>query len=258
MTHMARIRTVKPEFWTSEQIAECSPSARLLFIGMWNFCDDAGIHPASLKRLKMEVFPGDLLEQSDIAALVGELIANGLVIEYEAQGKAYWQVTGWKHQKIDRPTCIYPPPPFADDSTNDRRALDEHSPPEGKGTESKGYIPAGRKGPPIRFSEVWGEGVTIARDLAQLIEPNRRLKPKDRELAAKAACIGVGCDLTDRLRGVAEGIQQKAPARPWGYFRKAMIRIVNERFGEGSFDAIWGSVDIPSDVLNPQETAVTQ
>ena len=54
---MSRIRTVKPEFWTSEQIIACSPIARLLFIGLWNFCDDNGVHPASYIRLKAEVFP---------------------------------------------------------------------------------------------------------------------------------------------------------------------------------------------------------
>ena len=41
---MARIRSIKPEFWTAEQVMECSPMARLLFIGMWNFCDDGGNH----------------------------------------------------------------------------------------------------------------------------------------------------------------------------------------------------------------------
>ena len=56
---MSRIRTVKPEFWTSEQIIACSPIARLLFIGLWNFCDDNGVHPASYIRLKAEVFPPD-------------------------------------------------------------------------------------------------------------------------------------------------------------------------------------------------------
>ena len=49
---MARIRTVKPEFWASEQVMECSPIARLLFIGLWNFCDDAGNHPLSEKTLR--------------------------------------------------------------------------------------------------------------------------------------------------------------------------------------------------------------
>ena len=48
---MARIRSIKPQFWTSEQIADCSSNARLLFIGLWNFCDDCGVHPASPARL---------------------------------------------------------------------------------------------------------------------------------------------------------------------------------------------------------------
>ena len=29
---MARIRSVKPEYWTSEQVMECSPTARLLLL----------------------------------------------------------------------------------------------------------------------------------------------------------------------------------------------------------------------------------
>ena len=36
--------------WTSEQIVECSPIARLLFIGMWNFCDDGGNHLPAQRR----------------------------------------------------------------------------------------------------------------------------------------------------------------------------------------------------------------
>ena len=67
---MGRIRTIKPEFWTSEQIMECSPNARLLFIGIWNFCDDAGIHPASPKTLKAEIFPSDDISASQVARLV--------------------------------------------------------------------------------------------------------------------------------------------------------------------------------------------
>lgn len=56
---MARIRTVKPEFWVSEQVTSCSRGARLLFIGLWNFCDDGGVHAAEHKRLKSEVFPSE-------------------------------------------------------------------------------------------------------------------------------------------------------------------------------------------------------
>ena len=91
---MPRIRTIKPEFWTSEQVVECSPTVRLLFVGMWNFCDCGGVHPASYKRLKMEVFPADSFTDDEIEEMVSELIDQGLIIEYQAQGKSWWYVTG--------------------------------------------------------------------------------------------------------------------------------------------------------------------
>lgn len=129
---MARIRTIKPEFWTSEQIADCSPTARLLFIGLWNFCDDAGRHPASAKRLKMEVFPSDAIETTEVAKWIDELINAGLVVSYVVGQQWFWQVTGWHHQKIEKPTLKYPEPI---DSATARRPLADSSPPEGKGRE---------------------------------------------------------------------------------------------------------------------------
>lgn len=107
---MARIRSVKPEYWTSEQVMAMSRGARLLFIGLWNFSDDGGNHPASPKTLKAEVLPGDDDITSDrIMELVDEMIEQGLVEEYESGGKIYWHVTGWKkHQRIDQPTYRHP------------------------------------------------------------------------------------------------------------------------------------------------------
>lgn len=107
---MARIRTIKPDFWTSAQVMELSRDARLAFIGLLNFCDDAGIHPASPKRLKAEVFPSDELSAGSVAELVREMISGGLVDEYAVDGESYWIVTGWHHQKIDQPTYKFPRP----------------------------------------------------------------------------------------------------------------------------------------------------
>ena len=39
---MARIRTIKPEFFTSEDIVALSPLARLLFIALWCEADREG------------------------------------------------------------------------------------------------------------------------------------------------------------------------------------------------------------------------
>lgn len=123
---MARIRTIKPEFWVSEQIAECSASARLTFVGLWTFCDDNGVHPAKPKTLKAKLYPMDDISAGDVADWMQELIRVGLVAEFEADGATYWHVTGWtKHQKIDRPSYKYPTPPSV--STTPRQALAESS-----------------------------------------------------------------------------------------------------------------------------------
>lgn len=145
---MARIRTIKPEFWTSEQVMEITPLARLAFIAMWNFSDDHGVHPASYKTLRAEAFAGDDNITADtVAGLVAEMQRERLVAEFEVDGKRYWHVTGWaRHQKIDKPTYRHPEPPnetthhreVAEHSANTPRKVAESSPPESKGVEGKG------------------------------------------------------------------------------------------------------------------------
>jgi hypothetical protein len=139
---MARIRSIKPEFWTSEQVADCSPTARLLFIGLWSFCDDQGVHPASAKRIKMEVFPADSFTIEQMDGFIAELLNAGLLTKFTAEGDDFFAVTGWKHQKIEKPTNKYPAPPsrktIADHSPTTSREVAEPSPPERKGEERKG------------------------------------------------------------------------------------------------------------------------
>lgn len=108
---MARIRSIKPEFWTSPQIVVCSLPARLAFIGLLNFSDDNGIHPASASRLRMQVFPEDGFNDDAVRDLIAELIRAGLVAPYIFGDEDFWCVTGWdRHQKIDRPTFRHPLP----------------------------------------------------------------------------------------------------------------------------------------------------
>lgn len=109
---MAKIRTIKPEFWESEQVGECHPMARLLFICLLNFCDDGGNYPASVKAMKRNAFGYDEVSSDQVQVWMDELITNGLVAVYEAEGKTYWHVTGFsKHQTIGRPFLKHPPFP---------------------------------------------------------------------------------------------------------------------------------------------------
>lgn len=142
---MARIRTIKPEFWTSEQVVDCSPIARLLFIGLWNFSDDQGAHPYAVKTIKMEIFPGDNFTPKQIEGWLTELINAGLLKTYHVDNKQYLYVTGWHNQKIEKPNPKHPPPQqFDDNSTTPQLPVGDSSPPEGKGRE--GSLREGRVG----------------------------------------------------------------------------------------------------------------
>jgi hypothetical protein len=151
---MARLRTIKPEFWVSEQVAECSASARLTFIGIWNFCDDGGVHPAKPRTLKAEIYPMDDFTVGQVEGWVNELLRAGLLAPFSSEdGGEYWHVTGWeRHQKIDRPTFKHPSPPQV--SATPRRAIAEDSARPRDGVETNGVETNG--------VESSGEAVAVA------------------------------------------------------------------------------------------------
>ena len=151
---MARIRSVKPEFWTDEALAECSPIARLLFIGTWTFADDRGNLDRSARQLKAQVFPYDAL---DCEPLVCELLAQQLLVEYDVSGKKFLHIRNFdKHQRIDRES--QPRFPLYDDSKTTRPTLDEPSESPrpsslGSGGESNGRERKGRAAAPLVLHE---------------------------------------------------------------------------------------------------------
>ena len=55
-----RIRTIKPEFWRSDDIASLSWDARLVFIGLWSYVDDNGVGRDSLPSIVGDLFAADM------------------------------------------------------------------------------------------------------------------------------------------------------------------------------------------------------
>lgn len=98
---MARIRTIKPDFWTDGNMVKLSPFARLLYIGMWNFtlCDHGHVADDAMK-LKLQILPMDPV---DIDELLAEIMAQGRVVRVADQdGRTYLLVKRFEdHQKID-------------------------------------------------------------------------------------------------------------------------------------------------------------
>lgn len=105
-----RIRTVKPEFWRSEDIAALSIEDRLLFIGLWSYVDDSGIGVDRIAHICADLFAPDLeIDPPEVFARVTgglqRLADRGMVVRYEAESRPFLYITNWKaHQRIDRPS----------------------------------------------------------------------------------------------------------------------------------------------------------
>ncbi len=76
---MARIRTVKPEFFTSEDIVELEPLARLLYIALWCEADKEGRFAWKPKTFKMRYLPADTC---DIESVCDALVTRRLIVLY--------------------------------------------------------------------------------------------------------------------------------------------------------------------------------
>lgn len=99
---MARIRTIKPDFWTDEKIVELDAVERLLFIGLWNFADDQGYMDYSPKRIKMQVFPGD---DVDVSRGLARLHEASLIRLYDSPQGFVLHVINWeRHQRVSNPS----------------------------------------------------------------------------------------------------------------------------------------------------------
>ena len=107
---MARIRTIKPEFFDDPGVGRLVPVARLLFIGLWTQADSAGRLKDEPVRLKVRLAPYDNV---DVDALLTELEAAGLIQRYEAANERVIQiVTFSKHQRPHpkEPPSVLPAP----------------------------------------------------------------------------------------------------------------------------------------------------
>lgn len=95
---MARARNIKPAFFKNEHLAEVSPEARLLFIGLWTLADCEGRLEDRPKKIKAEIFPFD---SYDVNELLNELQSCGgdFLVRYEANGIKCIQISNFtKHQ----------------------------------------------------------------------------------------------------------------------------------------------------------------
>lgn len=105
-----RIRSIKPEFWRSDDIAALPISARLLFIGLWSYVDDNGVGLDKLPAIAADLFADDLSVDptETLRRVAGDstcLSEAGLIQRYEADGKRLLFITNWEsHQIVKNPS----------------------------------------------------------------------------------------------------------------------------------------------------------
>ena len=175
---MARIRSVKPEFWTDSKTGPLSEFAKCLFIGLLNHADDFGVLEFEPVEWIVKIFPyhpgRTLTEYSRsthgvlMQSLVHEILPRGLVSFFSLTGEdeketIFCFIRNFiKHQVINRPSKPLldgwkksdNPKTYADRqnfhfenigtetlteySRSTHGVLMEYSLPEGKGREKEG------------------------------------------------------------------------------------------------------------------------
>lgn len=103
-----RIRSIKPEFWSSEDIAEIQDwGDRLLFVGLWSYVDDNGVGRDNPKLIVADLFPLEDDPRETLARVsrgLQTLSELSRIVRYTAaDGKDYLQIANWQHQRIDKP-----------------------------------------------------------------------------------------------------------------------------------------------------------
>lgn len=108
---MARSRNIKPGFFKNEDLAECTPWARLCFAGLWTLADREGLLEDRPKRIKGELFAFDSVE---VEPLLVELASRGFIVRYQVDGQALIAIPAFhKHQNPhhrEQPSELPPPP----------------------------------------------------------------------------------------------------------------------------------------------------
>ena len=94
---MARIRSIKPEFFTSASIVCMSPLSRLFYASLWCEADREGRLKWDERTLKLRYFPAD---DCDISLMANELLENGLIVIYEVDGKSFAEIPSFLDHQI--------------------------------------------------------------------------------------------------------------------------------------------------------------
>jgi hypothetical protein len=100
---MGRIRTIKPEFFLNDDLADLDEETglpvRLAYIGLWCQCDREGRFEWRPKRLKPQILPYD---STCMERVLHALTTRGFVVKYVENGREFGWIPGFaQHQVVN-------------------------------------------------------------------------------------------------------------------------------------------------------------
>ena len=214
---MARIRTIKPEFFTSSDIVELSPLARLFYIGLWCEADRLGRLEWKARTLKLRYLPGD---QCSVDELAKELTNSGMVVLYEVEGKQYAEIMSFqKHQVINnRESESSIPARVAHASSTRQPRVKAEGRKEGK-EGKEGTPPSPQRGDEDVFEDFW---------LAW---------PKNERKQDKAKCLDhwKRHELTATAEAILADVRVKRGTQKWqdGFIEAPLVYLRGKRWEDG-------------------------
>lgn len=156
---MARIRTIKPDFFRHEGLqdlaAQHGAHVMLVFAGLWGHCDRFGRFECKPRHLKLDILP---FLDFDMAETIQALEGAGFIQTYEVGSKRYGFIPSFaEHQRFGGKEASepakHPEPPVKTDGSS-REATVKQSPPlewnkgmengigEGNGEEAREQVRA--------------------------------------------------------------------------------------------------------------------
>lgn len=224
---MGRIRTVKPELFTHEDLFDLEKVTgmpmRVAFIGLFTCCDREGRFKWRPRTLKLAVLPHD---EIDFSRVLDALATRGFIRKYAIDGEEFGVIpTFSKHQVINNRESESELPDPAEGSyisvtwTRDARVDDATgTPTQGKGRERKGKERKGREDAASKQAGL-SLGLVVVDDIAKrdvvaeifdywkkiMLSPGSVLDDKRKKLIKSALKMGYSpADLCKAIRGCSK------------------------------------------------------
>lgn len=154
---MARMRSIKPEFFKDQDLAEELPGrdgrdARQLYVGLWGLADEHARLRGDARYIKGEIYPyDDDITPADVERFIDMIVETGRAVRYRVRSSVYLFLPKLdEHQRLE-PDKVPSRLPGPDEGTG----LPAPTPPSGSGADNS-----------ARDSDESAQGQAAPKDLA--------------------------------------------------------------------------------------------